>query len=504
MSALGRSRANGTMRMSCSTVRGRGRLAGAMRSGRERLEASSDRGRSERAARPVLAVGSRLAAVTAVMALAACPREAPRPVDRGEAAPTRSPAPSNEVLEAAPEPVGSDAARPDAPAPDADAGAPRVAAVPGQILERFELTDGPVDRSAASRLEREAYRALGANDLEAAERLWTEVLAADPTNERAWGELSLTHLRAERYDRCVEAAERCLARVFGRERLGACAYNLGQCHARLGHDEAAVEAYLRSLEWRRSAAVERMAATAAKRLGRGPLSIEREAAEARVRAAARQLLARSCAAPASTREDGAETCGPITAWGIAGSFSAAGASEVLLAVHDDAVSHQEGSGYGVLMRSEARGWVEVGRTPLLAPGDGGVDFLELLPTAEGTVIPIVQVSDCSDGCCAGAVSAVRFARADSGTRIALESLFPVGSATAAAAAPGRRALVTGARRIASTSGPQSDLLLRSETRVGRGRVVVRYLRVMWAEGRVQVTGAVPTAGDAPHCDAGTA
>jgi len=172
---------------------------------------------------------------------------------------------------------------------------------------------------------------------------------------------------------------------------------------------------------------------------------------------------------------------------------------VLLAISGDAAAEgREGSerGFGVLLRALGDGWEEVARTPRLAPGQGGVDFEGALPLPDGRSRPVVQVSDCRDGCCPGVVQVLGFEPRGEGIEITADELFPVGASRGGSSAS--QALVSGARPIAEAGGPQG-LLLRFETREGRANPAVSYLRIGLDGARPRVSGVVPT-GAVPRCE----
>ena len=373
--------------------------------------------------------------------------------------------------------------------------------VPPPMLAEWDHPDGKVLRGKAWRLHRQAHKALRANDFVEAERLWTEAVDADHSFEAAYGALCVVHMRSKNHEACVEASQRCVKSVFDSGRLGACYYNLGKCLEHLGDEDSALEAYRNSLEFRDNATVERAYLAIGKGLGREvPTSSKRAAAEALTKAAATVFLRRNCKSTVSFERPGIYVCGPMTVWGEAGGFTSADGRDVVLIVHDERLSRADRKGYGVLLSLREGGWHQRAKTRLLAPGEGGVDFHAAPPLDDGRRFALVQVTDCSDGCCHGSFGTLEFRPSGEGLRVLGKALVSVGSGRNEPDGSTKKALVTGTRRIDEDGDGVADLLLaRYETRRGSYNPTIYYLRYQLQESSLQLRGDSPPRDALPRC-----
>jgi tetratricopeptide (TPR) repeat protein len=443
------------------------------------------------------AAGVALAAALALAALGAltwCHDEA-RPAATARA---RDAEPDVALRPPADEPAASPTPDVAAARPDAGTAAP-ADAVPGLALTGWEIADGTVRRGDAWRIYQSSFRPLKRDDLDGAARLLRDAISTEATFEQAYAALGVVRMREKAYGECAEVSRRCVALAFDGEVLGSCFYNLGVCLERQRDDAAALVAFERSLESRDNAVVAKARARVARRLGRGArFEPARAAREALVRSASEWFLRRQppCEGPVASdgERPGVFACGGLEAWGAAGSFAARDAEEVLLALGGDPAADS-----GVLLRRDAGEWREVARVPRLAPREGGVDFEGELVGPDGRSRPVVEVSECHDGCCRGGVLALSFEPRDGAIETSAEELFPVVAERGAAEA--RHALITGARPIeeARDGGVAAGLLLRHETRAGRANPYVRYLTVELDGARARVRGDVP-AGAAARCE----
>lgn len=377
---------------------------------------------------------------------------------------------------------------------DASADAPAFSStVVPLVLDSWEFRDGVVKRGDAWRKYRDGLGAFQREDFATAEQLLAEAIEIEGTYDLAQAALGVVFMRTKDHRRCVEVSERCVRSIFEPKTLGACSFNLGKCFEHLGDDSRAFEAYRVSLEFRANATVERAIAVTGRRLKRPKAAqVRREQRESLVKSASEDFLVQRCTTKVSGDDrPGVLACGALTVWGVAGSFTDARATEVILTVSDPRIAHAKGSGYGVLLSKASEGWRERAKTDLLAPGEGGVDFEGYLSSKEGRDQVVVQVSDCWEGCCRGWVQAVRVERTGETMQFTAEKLLPVGLDRAEPSLPTKRALVTGVRTIDENGDGHAELLLRFEARLGKANPLVSYHRVRLEGDTAKLTGQLP-------------
>ncbi len=445
--------------------------------------------------------------IFALFVLSGCPRpesgsqpetDAPTMTDSSDASPEGS-----ESGATVPSDGGVSEATPDPspPTPPETPGGERSSPVPPVLLSAWGHADGKVLRGKAWRLHRQGHKALRASDFTEAERLWTEAIEADHSFEAAYGALAVVHMRAKNHEACVDVSQSCVTNVFAHERLGACYYNLGKCLEHLGDDESAFDAYRNSLQSRKNATVEKAYFSVGNRLGyKISNGFGRAEAVSLTKAAATVFLRRSCKATITSERPGVFTCGPMTVWGEAGSYTATGAQEVVLVVRDERIPPADRSGYGLLWGRDDVRWRQLAKTRLLAPGEGGVDLHRAFPIGDGRGISLVQVTDCIDGCCGGSFGTLELRPSGKAVRVLGNALFSVGSGRSNPEELTKKALVTGTRQIDEDGDGAADVLLvRFETRLGSYNPNIYYLRYRMEGSGLQLQGTPPPRDALPRC-----